>query len=277
MQARRQEQVSVLQYERDGLRASRERHMAAYSKLVEARDDLAHLALEPVRALDDQIAVIEQTIAEAEAEKEGQKATFSSPDEAAAVYAELQALAAGRIAKAKGARAVNEALRDVLACAWLDYDPVTEHLTGEFRLRAVSKREPVQRSGQTLVYRCIAGPARRAAAARLAVAGGVTRPARQNVTTRSLSANRFATSGGVTQAPLSLRSSASVAPRATAQPFQTKTGTSCSRSFAISSRSGGTPTPSTRAAASPSNSSVASPPSTIDTCWPTSTEPLAAR
>src|SRR3954452_9855847 len=79
MQARRQEQVSVLQYERDGLRASRERHMAAYSKLVEARDDLAHLALEPVRALDDQIAVIEQTIAEAEAEKEGQKATFPHP------------------------------------------------------------------------------------------------------------------------------------------------------------------------------------------------------
>src|SRR3954453_13450065 len=57
--------------------ASRERHMAAYSKLVEAGDDLGHLALEPVRALDDQIAVIEQTIAEAEAEKEGQKATFS--------------------------------------------------------------------------------------------------------------------------------------------------------------------------------------------------------
>jgi hypothetical protein len=47
----------------------------------------------------------------------------------------------------------------------------------------------------------------------------------QKVTTRSLSPNSVATSGGVTHVPLTFTRSSSVAPRATAQPFQTKTGT----------------------------------------------------
>ena len=56
-------------------------------------------------------------------------------------------------------------------------------------------------------------------------ARGAARATSQNVATRSLSANSIATSGGVTQLPLTFTKSSSVAPRATAQPFQTKTGT----------------------------------------------------
>jgi hypothetical protein len=48
----------------------------------------------------------------------------------------------------------------------------------------------------------------------------------QNVTTRSLSANSFATSGGVIQRPLTFCRSCSLAPRASAQARQTNTGTS---------------------------------------------------
>ena len=95
-------------------------------------------------------------------------------------------------------------------------------------------------------------------------------------TTRSYSTIIRASSGGVSQlAPIHSRSS-SVTSRATAQPFQTKTGTWLSTSFVSSSRKGGTPTPSTRSAASREASSVASPASTTAHSCPASIEPFAA-
>ena len=47
----------------------------------------------------------------------------------------MQQLAAGRIARARGAQAVNEALRDVLAGMWLDYNAEAGRVLGEFKLR----------------------------------------------------------------------------------------------------------------------------------------------
>ena len=66
------------------------------------------------------------------------------------------------------------------------------------------------------------------------------------MSTLSASAVSFATSGGAAQLPLTTAVLSSVAPRATAQPFQTYTGTSCSLSLLNRSRMGGTPTPSIR-------------------------------
>jgi DNA invertase Pin-like site-specific DNA recombinase len=134
-QARRAEQITHERATLDDLRAGRARHFASYSKLVDAGDDLAHLALEPVRALDEQIREAERTIADAEMET--RVSTLPDPAEAAAVYAELQALAAGRIAQARGAQAVNQALRDVLSGMWLEWDPVAGRVLGEFKLRSV--------------------------------------------------------------------------------------------------------------------------------------------
>jgi hypothetical protein len=133
-QRRREADIARDQAALADLHASRARHLASYSKLVEAGDALAALALEPIRAIDEQIGATERMIADAQAlvaEWDG------APDleTAAETYAELQALAAGRIAQARGARAVNEALREVLSGMWLDWDPQAERVLGEFKLR----------------------------------------------------------------------------------------------------------------------------------------------
>ena len=99
----------------------------------------------------------------------------------------------------------------------------------------------------------------------------------QKVRTLSASATRRATSGGLTAVPQVSRSS-SVAPRATAQPFQTKTGTSWrSRLLHELSQPAGCRSPSTRSALSPAMMSVLSPARIITVSWPSSTDPFTAR
>jgi hypothetical protein len=66
------------------------------------------------------------------------------------------------------------------------------------------------------------------------------------VSTLSASAASRATSGGAAHLPLTTSALSSFAPRASAQPFQTYTGTRWSLSLLNSSRMGGTPTPSMR-------------------------------
>ena len=66
------------------------------------------------------------------------------------------------------------------------------------------------------------------------------------MSTLSASAASLATSGGAAHLPSTTAALSSVAPRASAQPFQTYTGTWWSLSLLNSSRMGGTPTPSMR-------------------------------
>jgi DNA invertase Pin-like site-specific DNA recombinase len=70
-QRRREAQIARDEAALADLRASRARHLAEYSKLVEAGDALATLALEPIRAIDEQIAATERTIADAQAARRG--------------------------------------------------------------------------------------------------------------------------------------------------------------------------------------------------------------
>jgi len=133
-QRRREAQIAREQATLTDLRASRDRHLASYSRLIEAGDALASVALEPIRALDERIAASERTIAETGA----LVAEWEGPPDlaaAAAVYAELQQLAAGRVAQARGAQAVNDALRDVLSGMWLEWEPHTGRVLGQFKLR----------------------------------------------------------------------------------------------------------------------------------------------
>ena len=99
----------------------------------------------------------------------------------------------------------------------------------------------------------------------------------QNVRTRSALAINLATSGGVDHVPPNSARSSSVAPRATAQPFQTWIGTPFALAVASKSRNGGTPTPSSAARTSALTISDASPASTMRAVWPTSIDPLIMR
>src|SRR5205814_9981409 len=100
----------------------------------------------------------------------------------------------------------------------------------------------------------------------------------QNVTVRSVVAMSRATSGGVTHRALARRArSASVAPRATAQAFQTWTATPLAVALATNSVSGGTPIPWTVSATPALTSSVASPANTSSAVSPASVVPLTAR
>lgn len=92
----------------------------------------------PIRAIDEQIAASERTIADAQAlvaEWDG----ASDLEAAAETYSEVQALAHGGIAQARGAQAVSEALREVLSGMWLAWDPVAERVLGELTPCALSR------------------------------------------------------------------------------------------------------------------------------------------
>src|SRR4051794_11527949 len=100
------------------LDCQREKHFAEYRKLVEAGDELARYALEEVQCIDRERDAQQKLIAEAEAIV----SEWSGPpdlDAALDFYRELVDLVNDKVRKARGAEALNAALREVLAAIYV--------------------------------------------------------------------------------------------------------------------------------------------------------------
>ena len=117
------------------LSTKRERHLSEYRRMVDDGDQLARYALEAIEQIDREQDALTTKISEGEAvlaEWEG------PPDMDAALdlYNRIIDLVQGRIRRARGARDLNQALREVLAGLWMEFETDRDRLLVQFALRA---------------------------------------------------------------------------------------------------------------------------------------------
>jgi len=124
------------------LKASRQRHVDQYRKLVDAGSAVAHLALEEVSRIDGELLAQEKTIRESEARLAEWRAD-PDVDEVVAFYEGLVALIQGRVDQAEGASELNAVLHDVLGGIWMAV--ADGQLKAEFALR-----KPIGHDGNIL-------------------------------------------------------------------------------------------------------------------------------
>jgi Recombinase zinc beta ribbon domain len=117
----------------DDLDRVRERHMAEYRKQVEDGASTARIAAEEVERIDRDRALLDQAIREAEAVVE-EHAGPPDVDAGLDFYNRLVDHVQGRIRKAEGARALNEALGMVVSGMWAEIEEDRERLLVEFEL-----------------------------------------------------------------------------------------------------------------------------------------------
>jgi DNA invertase Pin-like site-specific DNA recombinase len=122
----------------------RERHLAEYRELVAEGASVARIALEEVQRIDGERAEQRRLIEEAEAVI-GEWSGPPDLDAALDYYAALVDHVHGRIAKADGARELNDALSTIIAGLWAEIETDRERLLVEFAL--VDEGEPTLPGG----------------------------------------------------------------------------------------------------------------------------------